>query len=307
MFQHEPNTSLLELFSNSDSDEGDSASPAPDEQCCKLSCFSRLKSFMSAVPPGDHDSTRLCEDFLSSNVYTAEERDFIEERTQGQANNPTWSEMRRGMITASQFHRVASRMRTLDRHPEQDASPLVKSLLSQASTGGTDDMPAPLAWGRKKEEDARRTYCRIERHKHRRLQVKERGLHIHPHQPYLACSPDGLVTCACKTPHPDRLLEIKCPYTYKEKDPKEAALNWGCEFHQGGVWSLKTTTPYYSQIQGQLAITGIESCDLVIYTNRGIVTITVPYDPIFYQTMEDQLRKFFFTYLFVPSVVAAME
>ena len=97
--------------------------------------------------------------------------------------------------------------------------------------------------------------CRVERKAHRRLCVTTSGLVISQHHPLIGCSPDAFVQCAC-TDHPDNrwLLEIKCPFTQRDKSPKEAALHCGCEMKDGEL-SLKVNHPYYTQVQGQLGIT----------------------------------------------------
>ncbi|CAG2251557.1 unnamed protein product [Mytilus edulis] len=50
---------------------------------------------------------------------------------------------------------------------------------------------------------------------------------------------------------------------------------------------------YYHQIQGQMGIYGLDKCDLVIYTTKGICVTTVDFDPIFFNNMVTKLDKFY--------------
>ena len=69
--------------------------------------------------------------------------------------------------------------------------------------------------------------------------------------------------------------EVKCPYKHKDVSPKEACSDqtFCCELIKVGgsdQVKLKENHPYYSQVQGQMAIGGRVWNDFIIYTNRGI-------------------------------------
>ena len=51
--------------------------------------------------------------------------------------------------------------------------------------------------------------------KHSDFKISEVGLVLHLLYPFLGATPDGLVSCSC---HGDGTLEIKCPYSCREKD-----------------------------------------------------------------------------------------
>ena len=67
------------------------------------------------------------------------------------------------------------------------------------------------------------------------------------------------------------LLEIKCPFTYKDLTPSEASLNqdFYCEMVDNKI-RLKHSHKYYAQVQGQLALSGLTWCDFVVYTHAGL-------------------------------------
>ena len=66
--------------------------------------------------------------------------------------------------------------------------------------------------GRKYEPVARAAYEEIFCRQHYNAKVVQTGFHVNANIPFLGASPDGLVSCSC---HPDRVLEIKCPYKYQ--------------------------------------------------------------------------------------------
>ena len=50
------------------------------------------------------------------------------------------------------------------------------------------------------------------------------GFIVHPEKGWLEASPDGCVSDPTST-FPDRLIEIKCPYSKREMTPEEACAN----------------------------------------------------------------------------------
>jgi len=69
------------------------------------------------------------------------------------------------------------------------------------------------------------------------------------------------------------LVEVKCPYSYRHVTPQEA-----CRFcstlvtttNREELLKLRHEHLYYSQVQGQMAITGRKWCDFVIFTEKGL-------------------------------------
>ena len=58
-------------------------------------------------------------------------------------------------------------------------------------------------------------------------------------------------------------------------------------------FQLKEEEPWYYQIQGQMAITGIHHTDLVIYTNKGILVVPVEFNQLFWLRMLEKLHLFY--------------
>ncbi|WAR21700.1 hypothetical protein MAR_015675 [Mya arenaria] len=122
------------------------------------------------------------------------------------------------------------------------------------------------------------------------------GLHICKSFEYLGASPDRIFKCAC---HGKRLVEIKCPFTFVDKSRKIDSLDFITK-DENGILKLKTTgNTYYDQIQGQIGVTGIHKCDLVVFDGTNIVVIKVEFDDPYWQNMADALLDFCIDYVYV--------
>jgi hypothetical protein len=53
---------------------------------------------------------------------------------------------------------------------------------------------------------------------------------------------------------------------------------------------------YFYQIHGQLAVSGLEKCILVAYTQKGIYTVDVTFDKNFWDESERRLSNFYRKY-----------
>ena len=66
---------------------------------------------------------------------------------------------------------------------------------------------------------------------------------------------------------------------------------------------LKQNHEYYFQVQGQMAITGIHTCDFVIWTPSDFLVLSVLYDEIFWKTQCYAALKHFYLYVMLPEIV----
>lgn len=117
---------------------------------------------------------------------------------------------------------------------------------------------------------------------------------IDEHFSFLGASPDGY--CKCSTCG-EFLIEIKCPYSFRNFHPKQAAKERNCYQDERKNWQLKESSSYYFQIQGQLAICKIKLCVLVIYTRKGILPINVHFNESFWQNCKKKLVDFFINHM----------
>lgn len=134
---------------------------------------------------------------------------------------------------------------------------------------------------------------------HQGLVAFRSGLVISETHPFLGASPDACVHDPLWD-EPFGLAEIKCPYSQRNRTPEQACTNKGffCTLENGVSVKLKRNHPYYSQIQGQLAITQRKWCDFVIYTPKSLSIERIPFDNVFWESeLLPKLTAFFDTVL----------
>ena len=179
----------------------------------------------------------------------------ISVKTKGQASNSLWAEIRRGMMTASNFHRIRSRMQTLKSNPTESAGALLRHLCCVPPAYAS--LPRSLAWGRKYEAKAIKHYEKLMAKRHRRMKVRTTGLCIFDENFLMGVSPDAVCSCSCEKGTCSRqwLVEVKCPYTDKYKHPKAAAVHNGCFYSVvQKKWILSRTHKHYSQCYAHIRI-----------------------------------------------------
>ena len=104
---------------------------------------------------------------------------------------------------------------------------------------------------------------------HANFSVKSSGLCLNTEYLHLGATPDGFISCSCCG---EGLLEIKCPYKYKDID-LETISDESFYLQPSGDGSLHLSTDhdyYYYQVQGQLAVCMKSYCDFVCWTTKSI-------------------------------------
>ena len=203
-------------------------------------------------------------------------------------NSVMWMKYRKGMMTASSFHRI-SKLKV-----STDPDKLIRFLMEGSSFV---IVPAPFLWGRKKEIP-RKWVFKTHKAEYGHLDLIEQGLTIDQSYFYLGASPDGL--CNCKK-YGQFLIEIKCPSTKRNISPKHAA-KVHCYEDQNKNLQLDPKSAWYYQIQGQLGICELDLCKLVVYTTKGIIVVDVPFDQLFWKNLGEKLNKFYLESLGVSTL-----
>ena len=67
--------------------------------------------------------------------------------------------------------------------------------------------------------------------------------------------------------------------------------------------TLKPNHDYYYQIQGQMAITGVHTCDFVVWTPLNFLVITVPFNDDFWKSHCYPTLKDFYFNVMLPEIV----
>lgn len=220
----------------------------------------------------------------------------LEIRTRGQNQNEMWKTARKCRITSSNFHDVYVR--------KDSTSP--EKLIEKFVGKGHDSIDTPaLRWGRKYEPIARKRYIAHKKlFNKQKVNVVDCGLFLSEHHAYLGSSPDGIVYCDKKDSR--KLLEIKCPYSVREKTIIEACKLSGfcCIYDEDtNEISLKSTHRYYSQVQGQMAICKIDTCDFVLYTKKDFKIVEVSFDADYWDKLKKKLHEFYIDNM-IPSLLS---
>ena len=237
-------------------------------------------------------------------LFEPSELELIENFTKGQSENSNWFEIRRGMMTTSNFHRIRTRSNSLKVDPSLCPGALLRQLFRGRPAYPT--LPADLLWGQKCEKKALKLYKKFLPKLHLRPQVATSGFCVFNENYLVGGSPDGVCSCKCRKASscPRRwLVEVKCPYTMKYRPAKMAAMQNGCSYDLiKRKWVLSPSHKHYTQIQGLIGVLQYSLADLVIYTTKGLVVVPVEFDEDFFLRLKHDLMFFQEKYLF-PYIV----
>lgn len=233
---------------------------------------------------------KLC-DYFPDNVLAN-----LQTLTCSQSQSDLWFQNRLGRITGSKFGRVASRQRTIRTSKSvQDTTAVLRELLEK-----TDLNTAAMAYGRKSEPLAKRTYLDIYSGTHTNLRIEEVGLTVLKENPMLAASPDGIIHCDCCE---SRVLEVKCPFTIRYSKPtivSESAKDNNVPYlfrdsktNDGLKLRLKHAYHIYEQVQGEMACTNLKRAELFVWSPFGHVTVPVAFDGLYWAALQKDLVDFF--------------
>ena len=252
--------------------------------------FSPKLPLLQSFVPANMFAADLDHDYLAMNRVdkflvdeevariTFEAVQAIEDRTRGQSADKTWHKERSKRLTASNFGRI--------HHATQrtDNNKLAYSLLQSVDL----DHVAAIRHGKQHEQVAKRKF-----EANTGIMVNPVGLCVDLESPYLAASPDGLIG-------EDTVVEIKCPYSAKDKIISPATIPYLKEVE--GNLSLDPKHNYFCQVQGQMMITHRQKCKLIIYTNVDMQVIDIHADSAFQKDLKSKLKGFYETY-FKPALL----
>lgn len=200
-----------------------------------------------------------------------------------QANNSAWRLHRQTRLSASsKAHQIKTR---LNRNND-----LAVRFVNEKKIFGKG--LKYVEYGTKMEDFALKKYSCVH-NKH----VIKCGLVTHQKQPWLCASPDGLVIYNNRV---QKLLEIKCPYSCKDGlliDETNGSLRVPyLQYNEENIICLKQNHNYFSQCQIQMYCTGLEECDLFVYTKQDCITVSVKRDNLFLEKLVKKMEFFYFNY-----------
>jgi hypothetical protein len=191
---------------------------------------------------------------------------------------------------------------SIDKGLERDPSKLVETMVYPRCPSNffvPDNPQTPRKWGLKHESSARQSYLKVERKRHHKLTLVSKGLLLSKSKPFLGVSVDNIRMCSCATNCPNVVVEYKCPMKHRDISPNEAFLTSEIGGKKvGNKFLLKPTCHYYTQVQLQMFVTGLGSCDFVVWTKHGILSVNVPYNAVFIERNMKKLQRFWISYVF---------
>ena len=232
--------------------------------------------------------------FIQSLEVSDERIREIERSTREQHRSPLWFDARRYRLTASLFGDVLRRL------PVTPPDALVLRIIDPRQF-----VSQATEYGKNSESTALEQYkaTRI----HTNITICSAGFVIYKEKPYLGATPDAYIH------DPNReeeygLIEIKCPYKYRNMSPEDACSNSDfCSVLSEKLVCLKRNHRYYSQIQGQLAITGRSWCDFLIYTKCGIAVETIHFNEKFWKEKLLPALVKFYENCVAPEIVSPLH
>lgn len=211
----------------------DSFPPDEIESLQLTSCMRFVKSvfcaFMSNGTSSNWDTLSV-EDRLD-HVNRLAAANQVPQRT------PEWYSQSKLMLTASEFSNVLGTPRAVSSLALQKVAPVAENLRPNTTACCTPEM-SPFDWGIRFEPVVKQVMDMMGGAK-----IMDVGRIIHPENPRLAASPDGIIIAANDLNSIGRLVEIKCPVRRK----------------------IDGTIPheYWCQMQIQMEVTGIDECEYV--------------------------------------------
>ncbi len=160
----------------------------------------------------DHLEALKISFYNSKLQVTSGEISHIEELTRGQVDSDVWIAERRKRLTASVVGGIIK-----VRNNTKKAGK-VEHLLYRKFKGN-----AATCYGQVLEDRAKEEYKIYQQQQHPGLAILDCGLFISKDTPWLAATPDGLVTDPSETEHSLGLVEIKNPYSARNLTLAEAA------------------------------------------------------------------------------------
>lgn len=257
-------------------------------------------------------ATGQAKDFLEELSFSSDEIDEIDNTTRRQWQCQEWFDHKFGFITASKAKNVYTRQQSFEADSTEDMSCMVETIVKhtthQSTWNHTDGVPTnPMQWGLKQEESARDSYLRTERRKHNKMQLSAKGFVISKRKPFLGASPDNIRSCKCKHGCQNVVVEYKCPFNHREKDPKEAFVSKEVGgMKNNGKFSLKPSTRYFYQVQLQMFVCEPTACDFVLWTTKGIFVVQVTFEPKFMESICGTLERFWVTHV-IPRMMKNVQ
>eukprot|EP00794_Sanderia_malayensis_P001118 gene1118-469_t len=152
-----------------------------------------------------------------------------------------------------------------------------------------------IRWGRIHEKDASKAFFTTIAKLHTNPKLHICGLFVLKSHPYIGASPDSIFSCSCCQ---NSCVENKCPFSIKDVTVEEGYKKTDFLENCDGKLQLKCNHKYFFQVQGQMALTGLETTYFVVWTMKGQPLVEkIAFDLNFWQDILSKLVIFFKSYV----------
>ena len=218
----------------------------------------------------------------------------VEELTRGQQDNPVWHDLKKGVVTASCFLNV---IKVMQYGSDSIETAMYEDPLDKVMGMPLFDTPA-MQWGREHKEEGLLKYWEENcAHLHQTHELRRPGLYLSRQNPLVGASPVAIVYAKNDPTKPLFIVQVKCPYSKRAADPREAARKLG-NVKANGEFYLKRHHDFSYQIQALMGVTGIHHCAMVVYTMQGIYVGQAEFDKEFFDRIMNQVAYFTRTKLY---------
>lgn len=197
----------------------------------------------------------------------------FEKQTRLQSRSSLWFRLRKNRITASNVGEIFKR--------RKNETVLVQRLKSTRRV-----TTAAMRQGIALEPTAAFAYAEKS---NKTVNLYPCGIIISETAPWIAASPDRKVYNPHRFPQ-FGLLEIKCPQVTSVQECKYLVKN------ADGTLKLKRNHNYYYQVLTQLAVTGLEWCDLFVWCSADSHQETIYLNKDVWQSVKDKIDAFYFNH-----------
>lgn len=226
-----------------------------------------------------------CKAQLQKMELSEESIKFINKSTTTQSDNLMWYEQRMGRITSSTVHAIT--------HTNIE-NPAKSIILSVCKPRDHPLKCEPVLWGKNNEDAALSAYNRLlssSDTKHQNVCLRKEGFQISNAYPFIGVSVDSLMTCDC---HGITVVEVKCPYTAKDKDCKTFLGSSNCHLENN---LLKKSHKYYSQVQLQMFVYNAKFCDFITWAPKFVIITYVQRDDEFINDMLNKCKNIYVSHI----------
>ena len=221
-------------------------------------------------------------------TYSTRAISKIERRTRLQAQSRHWFVYRRCLITGTMARRVI--IQNLRNAPSIKLNKCIsRQFQSDFST------PA-MSYGIENEKHALNAFFNQFKLTHQNAQLHQKGLVIFNQIPYIAGSPDGILTCDCC--NHAFLVEVKCPYRLRDV----GISSWRILEYMNSDRRLKREHTYYNQVNLYQGIMDLHTAFFIVYAKDGIIVDSIDFDRTFFDYQIQNICEYYMNH-YLPEII----